>query len=156
MLSPQEGHHARNQQTRSRKSSSCATSSTSGQTKIGCAPASTNGASRSAHTSAGLRRGRPRLASIPTANATLVPQAIERFSQRHPDVDLTMVDDHQQGLLARLARWELDLALIYDHESLPEPEMRLERTSLRRRRVPGETPRLKKGGSRVPRGLPGS
>jgi DNA-binding transcriptional LysR family regulator len=77
-----------------------------------------------------LRRGRLRLASIPTANATLVPRAIAQFSRRHPDVDLTVVDDHQQGLLRRLASWELDLALVYDHEALPEPEVPLERTPL--------------------------
>jgi DNA-binding transcriptional LysR family regulator len=77
-----------------------------------------------------LRRGRLRLASVPTANATLVPRAIAQFSRRHPDVDVTVVDDHQQGLLRRLARWELDLALVYDHEALPEPEVRLERTPL--------------------------
>jgi DNA-binding transcriptional LysR family regulator len=77
-----------------------------------------------------LRRGRLRLASFPTAIATLVPPAIARFNQRHPDVDVTVADDHQQGLLSRLARWELDLALIYDHEALPEPEEQLERTSL--------------------------
>jgi DNA-binding transcriptional LysR family regulator len=77
-----------------------------------------------------LRRGRLRLASFPTAIATLVPRAIAQFSRRHPDVDLTVVDDHQQGLLSRLARWELDLALVYDHESLPRPEVPLERTSL--------------------------
>ena len=79
---------------------------------------------------AGLRRGRLRLASFPTAIATLVPNAVARFTQRHPDVDLTVVDDHRQGLIPRLARWELDLALIYDHEALPEPEVRLERAHL--------------------------
>ena len=79
---------------------------------------------------AGLRRGRLRLASFPTAIATLVPDAVARFTQRHPDVDLTVVDDHRQGLIPRLARWELDLALIYDHEALPEPEVRLERAHL--------------------------
>ena len=79
---------------------------------------------------AGLRRGRLRLASFPTAIATLVPHAVALFTQRHPDVDLTVVDDHQQGLIPRLARWELDLALIYDHEALPEPEVRLDRTHL--------------------------
>jgi len=77
-----------------------------------------------------LRRGRLRLASFPTAIATLVPTAIARFNHRHPDVDVTVADDHQQGLLSRLARWELDLALIYDHEALPEPQVQLERTSL--------------------------
>src|ERR671931_605906 len=79
---------------------------------------------------AALRRGRLRLASFPTAIATLVPRAIALFSQRHPDVELTVLDDHRQGLLPRLARWELDLALIYDHEALPEPAMKLERTHL--------------------------
>jgi DNA-binding transcriptional LysR family regulator len=79
---------------------------------------------------AGLRRGRLRLASVPTAIATLVPRAVALFSQRHPDIDLHVVDDHHQGLLQRLARWELDLALIYEHEALPEPEVRLERTHL--------------------------
>ncbi len=79
---------------------------------------------------AGLRRGRLRLASFPTAIATLVPRAVARFSQRHPEVDLTVLDDHRQGLLPRLARWELDLALIYDHEALPEPDVELERTHL--------------------------
>ncbi|HYY78252.1 MAG TPA: LysR substrate-binding domain-containing protein [Actinomycetes bacterium] len=79
---------------------------------------------------AGLRRGRLRLASFPTAIATLVPRAVARFRERHPDVDLTVLDDHRQGLLPRLARWELDLALIYDHQALPEPGVRLERTHL--------------------------
>jgi DNA-binding transcriptional LysR family regulator len=79
---------------------------------------------------AGLRRGRLRLASFPSAIATIVPSAIAQFNRRHPDVELTVVDDHQQGLLARLTRWELDLALIYDHEALTEPEVRLERAHL--------------------------
>jgi DNA-binding transcriptional LysR family regulator len=62
-----------------------------------------------------LRRGRLRLASFPTAIATLVPQAVALFNQRHPEVTLTVLDDHGQGLIRRLARWELDLALIYEH-----------------------------------------
>jgi DNA-binding transcriptional LysR family regulator len=79
---------------------------------------------------AGLRRGRLRLASFPSAIAMLVPHAVALFTRQNPDVDLTVVDDHRQGLIARLARWELDLALIYDHEALPEPEVRLQRTHL--------------------------
>jgi DNA-binding transcriptional LysR family regulator len=79
---------------------------------------------------AGLRRGRLRLASFPTAVETLVPHAVALFNQRHPDVDLTVLDDHGQGLIPRLARWELDLALIYEHEALPEPDVELERTHL--------------------------
>jgi DNA-binding transcriptional LysR family regulator len=77
-----------------------------------------------------LRRGRLRFASFPTAIATLVPRAVALFNQRHPDVDLTVIDDHGQGLIPRLARWELDLALIYEHEALGEPDVELERTHL--------------------------
>src|SRR5919198_4031267 len=79
---------------------------------------------------AGLRRGRLRLASFPTAIATLVPPAVARFRERHPQVELTVLDDHRQGLLPRLAGWQLDLALIYDHEALPDAGVRLERTHL--------------------------
>jgi DNA-binding transcriptional LysR family regulator len=78
----------------------------------------------------GLRAGRLRLASFPTAFATLVPRALAVFKERHPDVHVSVVDDHRQGLIERLASWELDLAVIYDHEPLSEPEVELERVHL--------------------------
>src|SRR4051794_39704404 len=80
---------------------------------------------------AGRRHGRLRFGSFPTALATLLPPAFARFRGRHPDVRLTVVDDHLHRLLPRLEAGEVDLALIYDHEALPErrgPE--LERTPL--------------------------
>jgi DNA-binding transcriptional LysR family regulator len=80
---------------------------------------------------AGRRRGRLRFGSIPTALATLVPPAFARFRRRHPEVTLTVVDDHLQRLLPRLEAGELDLALIYDHEALSEIAARdLERIPL--------------------------
>src|SRR6185437_5443528 len=79
---------------------------------------------------AAVRRGRLRLASFPTALATLVPRAVTVFRERHPDVELSVLDDHMQGLIPRLARWELDLALVYDHEALPEADVGLERVHL--------------------------
>jgi DNA-binding transcriptional LysR family regulator len=79
---------------------------------------------------AALRRGRLRLASVPTAIATLVPRAVAVFRERHPDVDVSVVDDHLHALMPRLARWELDLAVIYEHEALPEADVTLERTYL--------------------------
>ena len=39
---------------------------------------------------AGLRGGRLRMASFPTAGATLMPLAIATFSERYPDVELTL------------------------------------------------------------------
>jgi DNA-binding transcriptional LysR family regulator len=78
----------------------------------------------------GLRAGRLRLASFSTALVTVVPRALEIFTQRHPDVQLSVVEDTLRGLLARLAGWELDLALIFEHEALPEPSVELERVRL--------------------------
>src|SRR5919198_4999051 len=39
---------------------------------------------------AGLRAGRLRLAAFPSAGATIMPEAIARFRERHPGVDLTL------------------------------------------------------------------
>lgn len=69
---------------------------------------------------AGRRHGRLRFGSFPTALATFVPPAFVQFRRRHAEVTLTVVDDHLQRLIPRLEAGELDLALIYDHEALPE------------------------------------
>jgi DNA-binding transcriptional LysR family regulator len=80
---------------------------------------------------AGRRRGRLRFGSFPTALATIVPPAFARFRRRHADVTLTVVDDHLQRLIPRLEAGELDLALIYEHDAIPEVAAReLERTPL--------------------------
>ena len=67
---------------------------------------------------AGRRHGRLRFGSVPTALVTLAPAAFAQFRRRHPDVTLTVVDDHLQRLLPRLAADELDLAVIYEHDVL--------------------------------------
>src|ERR687886_371360 len=41
---------------------------------------------------AGLRGGRLRLATFPTAGATLVPRAIAEFANRHPAVQLSLAE----------------------------------------------------------------
>jgi DNA-binding transcriptional LysR family regulator len=90
-----------------------------------------DGAEQELEEIAGRRRGRLRFGSIPTALATLVPPAFARFRRRHPEVTLTVVDDHLQRLIPRLEAGELDLALMYDHEALPEIAVRdLERVPL--------------------------
>jgi DNA-binding transcriptional LysR family regulator len=78
---------------------------------------------------AGRRAGRLRFGSFPTALTTFVPAALARLRREHPAVALTVVDDHMQGLLPRL-HGELDLAVVFDHETLPEV------ASGRQRRVP--------------------
>ena len=80
---------------------------------------------------AGRRHGRSTLRDLPTALATLVPPAFAQFRRHHPEVTLTVVDDHLQRLVPRLEAGELDLALIYDDEALPDIAAReLERTPL--------------------------
>jgi DNA-binding transcriptional LysR family regulator len=66
------------------------------------------------------RRGRLRFGCFPTVLATLMPAAFARFRSVHPEVRLTVVDDHLHRLVPRLESGELDLAVIYDHEVLPE------------------------------------
>jgi DNA-binding transcriptional LysR family regulator len=67
---------------------------------------------------AGRRHGRLRFGSFRTALATLVPPAFAEFRRRHPEVTLRVVDEHLQRLMPHLDAGELDLALIYDHETL--------------------------------------
>lgn len=70
------------------------------------------------------RRGRLRFGCFPTVLSTLMPAAFARFRHVHPDVRLTVVDDHLHRLLPRLESGELDLVVIYEHEALPEIDAR--------------------------------
>jgi DNA-binding transcriptional LysR family regulator len=79
----------------------------------------------------GRRHGRLRLGSFPTALATFVPSALATFQKRYPEVTLTVVDDHLQRLLPRLADAELDLAIVFDNSNAPTTEAtELERAPL--------------------------
>lgn len=70
---------------------------------------------------AGLRGGLLRIASFSTAGATLMPLAIATFRARHPDVELTLVEDEPERILPRLLAGELDLALLFEFEGADEP-----------------------------------
>src|SRR6266480_1564854 len=63
---------------------------------------------------AGLRGGRLRMGSFPTAGATLLPRAISEFSSRHPAVELSLAEAEPHESLPRLKAGELDLILIDD------------------------------------------
>src|SRR5918997_5581004 len=68
---------------------------------------------------AGLRGGRLRLACFQSAGATLVPRAVAVFHDRHPDVDLSMVEAEPDVASERLRSGDIDLALVYDFERIP-------------------------------------
>lgn len=65
-----------------------------------------------------------RVGGFPTALATFVPQALALLHRTHPEVSLAVVDDHVQGLLPRLLRRELDVAVVFDDAIAPAlPEL---------------------------------
>jgi DNA-binding transcriptional LysR family regulator len=61
---------------------------------------------------AGLRGGRVRVTSFPSAGATLMPIAIARFRERHPDVELSMHLAEPPDGIAQLRAGDCDVALI--------------------------------------------
>jgi DNA-binding transcriptional LysR family regulator len=77
---------------------------------------------------AGLRGGRLRMASFPTAGATLMPLAIATFRARYPDVELTLAEGEPEQIAPRLRAGELDLALLFEfgESSLAEDITRVE------------------------------
>src|SRR5204863_210985 len=62
---------------------------------------------------AGLRGGRLRMASFPTAGATLMPLAIATFRAAYPDVELTLAEGEPEESVPRLRAGELDRALLF-------------------------------------------
>jgi DNA-binding transcriptional LysR family regulator len=63
---------------------------------------------------AGLRGGTLRMASFPTAGATLMPLAIATFRDSYPLVGLSLAEGEPEEILPRLRAGELDLALLFE------------------------------------------
>ena len=64
-------------------------------------------------------RGRLRMASFPTAGATLMPLAIATFRAAYPDVELTLAEGEPEEIAPRLRAGELDLALLFEFAGEP-------------------------------------
>jgi DNA-binding transcriptional LysR family regulator len=62
----------------------------------------------------GVRAGRLRVASFPSAGATLMPLAVAQFRQSHPDVALTLAEGEPEEIGPRLRAGEFDLALLFE------------------------------------------
>jgi len=67
---------------------------------------------------AGIRGGRVRLASFPTAGASLLPPAVAEFSSRHPDVELSFVEREPEEAAQMLRAAELEIAIVFEYDSL--------------------------------------
>jgi DNA-binding transcriptional LysR family regulator len=68
----------------------------------------------------GVRGGRLRVASFPSAGATLMPLAIAAFRERHPDVSLTLAEGEPEEIAPRLRAGEFDLALLFEFPGVRE------------------------------------
>lgn len=101
---------------------------------------------------AGLRAGRLRMASFPTAGATLMPLAIATFRAAYPEVELTLAEGEPEEIAPRLRAGEFDLALLFEFEE-PEALEGLERVELLADpmylALPGPHPLARKSGLRL-------
>ncbi len=70
---------------------------------------------------AGVRGGRLRIASFPTAGATLMPVAIATFRKRFPEVELTLAEGEPQDMAPRVEAGEFDLALLFEFKRPGRP-----------------------------------
>jgi DNA-binding transcriptional LysR family regulator len=61
----------------------------------------------------GVRAGKLRVASFPSAGATLMPLAVARFRRAHPEVQLTLAEGEPEQMAPRLRAGEFDLALLF-------------------------------------------
>jgi DNA-binding transcriptional LysR family regulator len=60
------------------------------------------------------RGGRLRVASFPTAGATLLPLAIAGFRNSHPGVELSLAEGEPEEIAPRLRAGEFDLVLLFE------------------------------------------
>jgi len=68
----------------------------------------------------GIRAGRLRVASFPSAGATLMPLAVATFRERHPGVELTLAEGEPEEIGPRLRAGEFDLALLFEFPGVGE------------------------------------
>ena len=69
----------------------------------------------------GIRGGRLRVASFPSAGATLMPQAVAFFRARHPEVALSLAEGEPEEIAPRLRAGEFDLALLFEFRGVKDP-----------------------------------
>src|SRR4051794_29244125 len=79
---------------------------------------------------AGLRGGRVRLASFPSAGATIAPAAIARYRERHPSVDISLVLAEPSEGVEKLRSGDVDVALLIHTEWEDVADDGLERVPL--------------------------
>lgn len=69
---------------------------------------------------AGGRGGRLRIASFPTAGATLVPDAVARFRASHPGVEVSLAEGESEEIAPRLRGGDFDIVLLFEFQGVGE------------------------------------
>lgn len=73
---------------------------------------------------AGLAAGRLRIASFPSASATLVTRALSEFRELHPGIELKFAEHEPETSIPLLRRGDVDIAVLFDYPLLPAEEDR--------------------------------
>src|SRR3989337_1040175 len=71
---------------------------------------------------AGVRGGRVRLSSFPSAGASLLPPAVALFTQRHPEGELNFSEQEPEEAVHMLRAAELEVSLVFEYRDLSQPE----------------------------------
>src|SRR6188472_828739 len=79
---------------------------------------------------AGLRGGRLRLAAFPSAGASIMPEAIARYRELHPAVELSLEPAELEPALAKLRGGQVDIALDISVSFRPPPDVGIDRLHL--------------------------
>ncbi|WP_280719231.1 LysR family transcriptional regulator [Kitasatospora sp. MAP5-34] len=66
-----------------------------------------------------LRAGRVRICAFPSANATLIPEAMARLLAEHPGVRVELLEAEPPESVQRLLRGECDIALAFSYPGSP-------------------------------------
>lgn len=79
---------------------------------------------------AGMRGGRLRMVSFPTAGATIAPRAIARFRERHPGVEVTLAPREPDEGIECIKAGDCDIALTVESGFEPIVDRAIERHQL--------------------------
>ena len=71
---------------------------------------------------AGVRGGRVRLSSFPSAGASLLPPAVALFTQRYPEVELSFMEREPEQAVPMLRAAELEVAIVFEYRDLSQAE----------------------------------
>src|ERR671923_443956 len=78
------------------------------------------GAELSAHV--GLSAGRVRLAAFASAIGSLVPAAVAALAERHPNLQISLIDAHPPEAIELLRTGKIEVAIIFRYDDTePEP-----------------------------------